>query len=301
MKTRARTAAAVRTTAAVAAVLALATACGQARAGTALPDGDQAAAYVGAKFEKAMAKLGDTIVDPRNVTNSADRYFKFDDKYLHNIVTSARTGSPESRIVHNRSQKNPNEFLDSFTPADGTVEYLYLGPAYKSLAPTPWVSMPKPEAGLVQPCAWGGVQIACKMGDSVDSSYKADKKALRGAKSSADGTEQLTVNVPFSIFLDRRVELLPDKVVNEVGPELRKAVVPSTITLKPDGSLAEFTMAAKFEGDGHKVELRYDFKFTGEATASDLPTVPDASQVTVLADDAAKQDFYRRLGELQGR
>ncbi len=301
MKTRARTTRAARTAGAVAAVLALATACGQARAGTALPDGDQAAAYVGAKFEKAMSKLADTIVEPRNVTNSADRYFKFDDKYLHNIVTSARTGSPESRIVHNRSQKNPNEFLDSFTPADGAVEYLYLGPAYKSLAPTPWVSMPKPEAGLVQPCAWGGVQIACKMGDAVDSAYKADKKALRGAKSSADGTEQLSVNVPFPIFLDRRVELLPDKVLNQVGPELRKAVVPSTITLKPDGSLAAFTMAAKFEGDGHKVELRYEFKFTGEATPSDLPTVPDASQVTVLADDAAKQDFYRRLGELQGR
>ncbi|WP_020662761.1 hypothetical protein [Amycolatopsis benzoatilytica] len=282
-------------------MLALATACGQARAGTALPDGDQAAAYVGAKFEKAMSKLGDIIVDPRNVTTSTDRYFRLDDKYLHNIVTAARTGSPESRIVHNRSQKDPNEFLDSFTPADGAVEYLLLGPAYKSLEPTPWVSMPKPEAGLVQACSWGGVQIGCRMGDAVDSAYQADKKALRGAKSSADGSEQLTVNVPFSIFLDKRIEILPDKVLNSIGPELRKQVVPAVITLKPDGSLAEFTMNAKFEGGGHKVELRYDFKFTGVASAADLPTVPDPTQVTALPDAAAKSDFYRRLGELQGQ
>ena len=282
-------------------MLALATACGQARAGTALPDGDQAAAYVGAKFEKVMSKLGDVIVDPRNVKTSTDRYFRLDDKYLHNVVTAARTGSPESRIVHNRSEKNPDEFLDSFTPAEGTVEYLLLGPSYKSLEPTPWVSMAKPEAGLVQACSWGGVQIACRMGDAVDSAYQADKKALRGAKSSADGSEQLTVNVPFSIFLDKRIEILPDQVLSSIGPDLRKQVVPAVITLKPDGSLAEFTMNAKFAGGGHKVELSYDFKFTGPATAADLPTVPDPAQVTALPDDAAKNDFYRRLGELQGR
>ncbi|MFF0148352.1 hypothetical protein [Amycolatopsis sulphurea] len=87
-----------------------------------------------------------------------DAYFRFDDQWAHHTISSARTGSPESRVVHNRSQRDPNEIIDTFTPAEGTVEYVFLGAAYKSLAPTSWVSMPKPEAGLIQPCAWGGVQ-----------------------------------------------------------------------------------------------------------------------------------------------
>ncbi|MFI5606043.1 hypothetical protein [Amycolatopsis sp. NPDC051903] len=278
----------------------LATACGHARAGTALPDGDQASAYVGAKFEKAMPKLEDSILAARDVTNSFDAYFRFDEKSLKNTITSARAGSPESRVVHNRSQRNPDEIIDTFTPAEGTLEYLYLGPEYKSLEPTSWVSMKKPDVGLVQPCVWGGVLSVCAMAQSVDSSYKADKKAVRGAKSSPDGSIELTVNVPFSQFLDNRVEQLPADLLSEVGPELKKAVIPTTIKIKPDGSLDYFTMAAKFSGDGHNLELRYDFRFTGKATAADMPKLPDPSQVTNLPDDNAKQDFYRRLAQLQG-
>ncbi|QRP45353.1 hypothetical protein [Amycolatopsis sp. FDAARGOS 1241] len=278
----------------------LATACGHARAGTALPDGDQVSAYVGAKFEKAMPKLEDSILAARDVTNSFDAYFRFDEKSLKNTITSARAGSPESRVVHNRSQRNPDEIIDTFTPADGTLEYLYLGPEYKSLEPTSWVSMPKPDAGLVQPCVWGGVLSVCKMAQAVDGSYQADKKAVLGAKSTPDGSVELTVNVPFSQFLDKRVELLPPDLVAEVGPQLKKAVIPTTIKIKPDGSLDYFTMAAEFSGDGHNLELRYDFRFTGKATAADMPKLPDPSQVTNLPDDNAKQDFYRRLAQLQG-
>ncbi|MFF0148351.1 hypothetical protein [Amycolatopsis sulphurea] len=58
-------------------------------------------------------------------------------------------------------------------------------------------------------------------------------------------------------------------------------------------------MAAKFGGDGHRLELRYDFRFTGPTTPRNLPTVPDPSQVTTLSDNGAKQDFYRRLSQLQ--
>jgi hypothetical protein len=282
------------------AVLALATACGQAKAGTALPKGDDAADYVGAKFEQVMDKLGDAIVDTRDVKNSLDAYFRFDDKYIHSTITSARTGSPESRVSRNRSVKNPDEILDTFTPGEGNVEYVYLGPAYKSLASTAWVSMPKPEAGLTLPCVWEGTLSACKMADAAVTAYKADKRVVRGAKSLGEGKTALTVNVPFDSFLKNRVEVLPQKLLDQVGPELKKAVIPTTITLDADQSLISFVMDAKFEGDGHKLELKYDFRFTGKATAQDLPKIPDAAEVTVLPDEAAKRDFYDRLAKVQG-
>ncbi len=284
------------------AILALVSACGTAKAGTALPKGDDAADYVGAKFEQIIGKLGDAITDTRDVTNSLDAYFKFDDKWIHSTVTSARTGSPESRAVRHRSQKNPDEIIDTYTPADGAVEYTYLGPMYvqKGVSPTAWVSMPKPEAGLVQPCVWGGVLTPCRMADSTVDAYQADKRAVRGAKSLGDGKTALTVNVPFGIFVKNKVEILPQSLVDQVGPELKKAMVPTTITLNSDGSLVSFVMDAKFSGDGHNLELKYDFRFTGKASLQDMPKLPDASQITVLPDRAAMNDFYRRLGEAQG-
>ena len=284
------------------ALLALASACGTAKAGTALPKGDDAADYVGAKFEQVIGKLGDTITDSRDVTNSLDAYFKFDDKWIHSTVTSARTGSPESRAVRHRSQKNPDEIIDTYTPADGAVEYTYLGPLYvqKGVSPTAWVSMPKPDGGLVLPCAWVGVMTACRMADSTVDAYKADKRAVRGAKSLGDGKTALTVNVPFGVFVENRVEILPPSLTSQIGPELKKADIPATITLNPDGSLVSFVMEAKFAGDGHQLELKYEFRFTGKASTQDMPKLPDASQITVLPDKAAKDAFNQRLGEAQG-
>ncbi|HET6710265.1 hypothetical protein [Amycolatopsis sp.] len=284
------------------ALLVLVSACGQAKAGTALPKGDDAADYVGAKFEQVIDKLSDAITDSRDVTNSLDAYFKFDDKWIHSTVTSARTGSPESRAVRHRSQKNPDEIIDTYTPADGTVEYTYLGPVYvqKGVSPTAWVSMPKPEGGLVVPCAWGGVLTPCRMADSTVDAYRADKRAVRGAKSLGDGKTALTVNVPFGVFVEKRVEILPASLTSQIGPELKKAAVPATITLNPDGSLVSFVMEAKFAGDGHQLELKYEFRFTGKASLQDMPKLPEASQITVLPDRAAMDDFYRRLGEAQG-
>jgi hypothetical protein len=160
--------------------------------------------------------------------------------------------------------------------------------------------MPKPDTGLVQPCVWGGVLTPCRMADSTVDAYKADKRAVRGAKSLGDGKTAVTVNVPFGIFVKNRVEILPQSLVDQVGPELKKAAVPATITLNPDGSLSSFVLEAKFAGDGHQLELKYDFRFTGKASLQDMPKLPDASQITVLPDRAAMDEFYRRLGEAQG-
>ena len=108
------------------------------------------------------------------------------------------------------------------------------------------------------------------------------------------------MNVPFEIFVKNKVEILPPSLTGQIGPELKKAAVPATITLNPDGSLVSFVMEAKFGGDGHQLELKYEFRFTGKASQQDMPKLPDASQITVLPDRAAMDDFYRRLGEAQG-
>jgi hypothetical protein len=295
MKQRATT-----TVAVVGAVLMLATACGQARAGTALPKGDDAASYISAKFQNAMNQLQRTIGAQRDTTASSDAYFRIDDKWLHSIVTSARLGSPEARISRNRSQKNPDESLESFTPAGGKVNYLHLGPVYKSLAPTSWVSMPKPETGNAPICSWGGVMPACKMADAVALAVNADKKAVKSARSFPDGRVELAADITLDNFLAARVEVLPQSALSQLSDAIRQEIIPTKITLVRDGTLGQLSMEAKISKDNHNVELRYDYKFTGKATAQDFPKTPDPADVTPLPDQPAVDDFYRRLGDLQG-
>lgn len=287
----------VRRLASVAVILALAAGCGQARAGTALPKGEDASSYVGAKFEQAMDKLKDKLKDTRDTTSSLDQTFRIDEKTAKGTLTTVRTGSPESRVLRNRAQ-NPDEVIDTFTPGEGTVDYTYLGPVYRSLAPTPWVSTPKPAAGLINPCTWQGLIVPCRMANAAFAAFKADKRAVKSARSLGDGKIELAVDVTLGTFLDEMVILMPPKLRERVGETLKKALIPTVITLNPDGSPESLVMNAKADGDGHEVELHYDFKLTGKANPQDLPKIPDPTQLTVL-DQAGADDFHRRLEDFQ--
>jgi hypothetical protein len=215
-------------------------------------------------------------------------------------VTSARLGSPETRISRNRSQKNPDKSLESFTPADGTVNYLHLGPVYKSLAPTPWVSMPKPDTGNGPVCAWGGVLPGCKVADAVALAVSLNEKAIKSARSLPDERVELAADITFDNFLKARVEVLPQSALSRLSDAIRQEIIPTKVTLEQDGTLSQIGMEAKISKDNHNVELRYDYKFTGKATVQDFPKTPDPADVTPLPDKPAVDDFYRRLGELQG-
>jgi hypothetical protein len=283
------------------AVLLLATACGQARAGTAVPKGDDAAAYVSAKFEGVMGKLGDTLGTQWDTTTTYDTYFRFDDKWVRSTITSARLGSPEARVSHVQSQKNPDDLRDYFDPADGTVNYTHLGPTYKSLAPTSWVSMPKPEAGNGPPCAWSGILPACYMASAVSRAFNANKKAVTSARTLPDGKIEVAASVPLSAFFEARVEVLPDSIMSQISDATRKEIVPTKVTISADGTLSQITMEATISGDNHKIELREDFRFTGKATPQDFPQTPAPADVTVLPDRPAVDDFYRRMTEITGR
>ncbi len=137
------------------------------------------------------------------------------------------------------------------------------------------------------------------MANAVGAAYDADKRVVRSAKSMSGGKIELTVDVTLGLFLDQRVITLPAQLRTSVGDGLEKSAIPTVITLNENGSLASFVMNAKSEDGGHRVELLYDFKFTGVASAQDLPRVPDPAQLTVLPDEAAAADFKRRLNDFQ--
>lgn len=284
---------------ALACVALLTAACGSAKAGTAVPNGEEAATYVSNKFSDTLKHLSDQFGANDSRKTTLDIFARFDDKKINSTHSAVQLGHPPARLSKNHSNLDSNEFLDSFHPANSPVEYLLLGPVYSSLAPTPWVSMPY-TAGDLSECFWGGAQDVCKMLGAVSDSVEQGK-AAKAANSKADGSLELTADVTLAAFLDNRVVVFPDSILNQISDDMKKRTLQARIALDPHGKLTDLQLNGKISAGGHEVEVQEHYRLDGQPTDNDLPKVPDPSQVTVLADSAAVTDFYARMGELQGR
>ena len=273
--------------------------CASAKAGTAVPNGEEAATYVSNKFSDTLKHLSDQFGANDSRKTTTDVFARFDAKKVNATHSAVQIGHPPSRLSKNHSNIDSNEYLDSFHPANSPVEYMLLGPVYAGLAPTPWVSMPY-TAGNLSECFWAGAQDVCKMLGAVSDSVQQGK-AAKTANSKADGGLELRADVTLGAFLDNRVVVFPDTILSQITDEMKKQTLQARIVLDPKGKLTELQLGGKIPGNGHELEVNEHYRVDGQPSANDLPKVPDPAQVTVLADSAAVNDFYARMGEIQGR
>ncbi|PXY32218.1 hypothetical protein [Prauserella muralis] len=277
-------------------LLTLGAACSPGRAGTALPDGDQAAEYVSAKFTRTLERLADDFGgnEPRRSTHRS--FTRIDDKKADNTITAIQVGSPPSRLYKNHSNRDSSDYRDYFHPAGSDVEYMRLGPVYKDLAPTEWVSKPY-TAGSLNVCYWGGYTAVCRMLDTVSQSMQ-NGSAAKQAKSLEDGSVELTAEVTLREFLDQRVVILPDWVLERISEKMRDGVLNTRIALDPEGKLMEIEMKGLISADGHEIEINEHYQVLDPPTENDLPKVPSPDEVTALTTEAQVDDFYRRMAEI---
>lgn len=272
--------------------------CAGAKAGTPVPNGAEAAAYVSAKFSDTLNRLSDQLNGTESKKTELDSFARFDAQKIDNTIAAVQLGRPPSRLSKNHSNLDPNEFLDSFHPQNSPVEYMLLGPVYASLAPTHWVSMPY-TAGDLDECFWAGAQMVCKLLGAVSASvYQGHAKT---ANSEAGGGLELTADVTLAAFLDNRVVVFPQSILNQISPGMKAETLRARIALDPAGKLTEIQLGGTIRGDGHEVEINEHYRLDGTPTQNDLPKVPDPADVTVLPDSTAVSDFYARMGEIQGR
>ncbi|WP_236796685.1 hypothetical protein [Amycolatopsis sp. GM8] len=276
----------------------LASGCGAAKAGSPVPNGAEAAAYVSAKFSSTLDKLSDQLNGTESKKTVQDTFARFDDKKINSTVSAVQLGRPPARLSKNHSNLDSNEFLDSFHPVNSPVEYMLLGPVYASLAPTHWVSMPY-TAGDLNECFWAGAQGVCKMLGAVSDSVGQGR--VKGANSRPDGSVELTADVTLTAFLDNRVVVFPQSILDQISPAMKTQTLQARIVLDPQGRLTEIQLNGLIKGNGHELELNEHYRLDGTPTQNDLPKVPDPADVTVLPDSAAVSDFYARMGEIQGR
>ncbi|MDQ0377509.1 hypothetical protein FB470_001503 [Amycolatopsis thermophila] len=274
------------------------TACGSARAGTPVPNGEDAAAYVSAKFDNTLDALSDTLYANDTRKTRLDTIVRFDEKRINQTISSVQLGHPPARLSRNHSNLDPNEYLDVYHPADSPYEYLRLGPVYASLAPTPWVQTPW-TSGQYNECYWEGAQGMCKLLDATQDAVAAGHAMSANRK--ADGSLELIANVSLANFIDAAVVTFPDSIQQQFTADMKAQTFRTRVALDPQGKLSEIQMQGKITGNGHELEVDIHYRLDGTPSENDLPKLPDPSQVTVLADSAAVNDFYARMGEIQGR
>ncbi|NIH82645.1 hypothetical protein [Amycolatopsis viridis] len=279
------------------ATVGLLTGCGSAQAGSPVANGEDAAAYVSAKFDDTLNALSDQFDANDSRKTRLDQVVRFDQKRLNATVTAVQLGHPPARLSRNHSNLDSNSYLDVYHPAHSSVEYMLLGPVYASLAPTPWVQLPYPEVAYSE-CVWAGAQTVCKMLGAVQDSVQAGG-AAKSANRKPDGSVELVAEVTLTAFIHNDVVTFPAAIANELTPEMRNQTLRTRVALDPGGKLTEIQMAGKISGNGHELEIDYHYRLDGTPSDVDLPKIPDPSQVTVLSDSAAVDDFYDRLGDIQ--
>lgn len=281
------------------ATVALLAGCGSAKAGTPVPDGEDAAAYVSAKFDETLNKLSDQFSANETRKTRLDQVVRFDERRLNATISAVQLGHPPARLSRNHSNLDSNEYLDVYHPANSPVEYMLLGPVYASLAPTPWVQMPY-TSGQYNECYWEGAQTVCKMLGAVQDSVEGGHGA-KSANSKPDGSVELMAEVTLTAFIDNDVVTFPAAISSELTAEMKAQTLQTRVVLDPRGKLTEIEMTGKITGNGHELEIDYHYRLDGTPSEVDLPKIPDPSQVTVLADSAAVSDFYARMDDIQGQ
>ncbi|WP_232376369.1 hypothetical protein [Amycolatopsis aidingensis] len=274
-----------------------ATGCGSELAVTAVADGDDAATYVNAKFADTLKTLSEDFQGTEDRASTTDKYARVDDQWMDSTITAVQVGRPPARLSKNHSNKDSTEYLDVFHPAGSPVEYLLLGPAYESLAPTPWVSTPH-TGGQYGPCAWEGYRDVCAMLNAVGQAVEQGG-ATKQAKSLPGGATELIAEIPLRIFLENRVIIFPDRLLKKVTEEMKSETIDTRIELDGAGKLRTIEMNGTITGES-RFEVRMKYQVQQEQpTETDLPKVPARDEVTALSDRAAVRDFYDRMGELQ--
>ncbi|SMC89485.1 hypothetical protein [Kibdelosporangium aridum] len=280
------------------AAVALVAGCGQSVAGSPVANPADAKAAGERLYNQGVSAIQTYVKDATDFRGTVYRYGVIKDKRSGSEVNVSMRGDPPALITKIKSTSHPGFDYDLYRPADGDREYIRLGPGYAKLAPTPWVSGPaNPVSGFA--CAISGLQTLCKLVDAMDQSTKGGGVSPQGTRL-ADGGTEVRTGITLKAFIDNSVIPIPADITALVEPEMMGRTFPTKIVVNADGTLRTVEVKGEVPGKGGKVQLEVGYEARGRSAADDFPPLPAADQTTALADKAASDDFWARLGALRG-
>ncbi|MCE7005782.1 hypothetical protein LWC34_23560 [Kibdelosporangium philippinense] len=275
--------------------------CGQSVAGSPVPNSEAAKKSAERLYNQGISAISGYFTNVNNFRGSLFFYAAVNDRKSGSDIDVAMRGAPGeqySLMTKHRSKTPPGYDYDVYSPAGSALDYVRLGKAYTSIAPTPWVSLPTISDGYV--CAISGLQTLCKLVDALRAVDKAPPPGrITTASRLPDGRTEVRTEITLKAFIDNRVIGMPADVAGLIEPEMMSKLVPLKIMLSSDGALQGVEVKGAVQGTKSRVELEVGYEARGTAVPADFPPQPQAGDVTALPDETARSDFWKRMAAAQ--
>ena len=224
-------------------------------------------------------------------------YLNFGDTKITTEHESFKVGEPPS-VLSKRRYSSDGDWAETFTPPESTVDYIKLDEDHAFLAPTPYVSVPTFYPNGFETCLLLTAWAACNVDTSIgQTKLDAPDRQPSEARATEDGFE-VTTGALLGVMLDEGIVSIPEEQRKDLTDPMRDTVVPVTIRLDQAMKFTGFEVRGTVtDGDAPKLEIQLEYEVLGEAQESDLPDVPDKSEITVITDKAALDQFWAKLND----
>ncbi|MBE1467224.1 hypothetical protein [Kibdelosporangium phytohabitans] len=273
--------------------------CGQSVTGVAVPDPEAARQATAGLYSSSVKAVEKYIRETRDFRGTIFFYAAVNERKSGSDVDITMRGVPPSTIIKSRSKTPPGYDYDIYHPANDPLDYVRLGKAYTSIAPTPWVSMQTTGADI--DCAITGIQTLCKIISALDATDKAPPpgRDTTGTRL-PDGSTEVRTDITLKAFVDNAVINIPADVAKLIDPELMSRLVAVKIVVNSDRTLRKAEVRGEVRSAKTKVQVEVGYESRGPSDATDFPAAPPPGEITALpADRAARTDFWNRMAAVQ--
>lgn len=286
--------------------------------GEAFPDWDVVDTLAAERFDAQLVLLDSAIEgsSPFRSDSSTDStgvsyvHATYGDKDTGSQSVVAIRGNPASVFIQ-QTDADTGYTIDTLHVGGEPVDYLLLGDAYASLAPTPWVQVPTVYgypgeddlvAGLRTMCFVDGFQTVCEVRDAIVATAASGQgdAMRRSVRAQPDGSVLSETEVTLAAVLEDTMILnLPSEIADELSEEMLASFIPVSLWQDAEGNLLKMELNGTVRGtDGAEdLVVQVGFEITGKATRKNFPAAPGAADVTVVPDDQVDA-FYTEMGNL---
>lgn len=266
----------------------LITGCNRLVAGSPLP-AEQGSTQ---KFDKVIDEIDRYLEETTNVTATHTWQATVNERSDESRMTYAYRGEPATTLV-NRDPDHPDRNVTVYHPGGSDSDYYLLGPRYRSLAPTDWVKVPTTrDPDIASTCMLPSKMNLCKMVSAIEKTVaEGDERVATVAYTRDDGGTTLLSNTTVETFIDQRVIIFPDEVVQGLTKEIKKSLLSARIDLDSENNITQVQIKGKATQGSKKFVVDVLHEITGKATESDFPAVPSGDQVTTIEDKDKAEKF----------
>jgi hypothetical protein len=281
------------------AVLCVAVAAGCAQPTAGRPVADQAAAEqaTAAAVARGLEEFQSHFVDLGDEHARVYNYLNFGDVKITTEHESYKAGDPPS-ILYKRRYKDDGDWSETVWPHGSPVDYIKLDEDHAFMAPTPWVSVPSLWSDGFDNCFLLTAWVACHLDKAIgQTKLDAPDEQPSDARATDDGFE-VTTGALLKVMLDEGFISIPEEQQDELTDRMLNTVVPVVMRFDKEMAFTGFEIRDTIsDGDATPLELQLEYEVIGKATKDDIPDVPASSDVTVITDETAAQQFWDKFND----